>query len=225
MKPITVLLADDHLVVREGVALLLKATGEFQIVGMATSGTEAVALAAKLKPEVVVMDIGMRRLNGCEATRRIIAADPRARVLVLSAHSDDEYVVRLIAVGAVGFVEKQSSGALLAEAVRTVAAGKAFFSPDIARRLTLNQRKARAQGKGHDDNALTSRETEVLQLIAEGAANKHIAARLGISIKTVEKHRQAVMDKLDIHETAGLTRFAIATGVVEMGGRSSASGR
>ncbi len=220
MTPLTILLAEDHIVVREGVRSLLETAGEFKVVGQAETGTEAVALAAELKPDVVVMDIAMPGLNGCEATRQIVARNPAARVLALSAHNDDEYVVRLVAAGALGFVEKQSSGALLARAIREVAAGRAFFSPGVSRPLLRRQRKAREQGRaaGAERASLTSREEEVLQLVAEGAANKQIAARLGISIKTVEKHRQQLMDKLDIHETAGLTRYAIASGTIEAEG-------
>lgn len=218
---IRIVLAEDHLVVREGVRALLESTGEFEVVGQADTGLEAVALAAKLKPDVIVMDVAMPGLNGCEATRQIVARDPHVRVLALSAHSDDEYVVRLIAVGALGFVEKQSSGALLARAIREVAAGRAFFSPGITRLLMRSQRQAHERGEpaGSQRDSLTSREEEVLQLVAEGAANKQIAVRLGISIKTVEKHRQQLMNKLDIHETAGLTRYAIASGTIEAEGR------
>ncbi|MFT3828275.1 MAG: response regulator transcription factor [Opitutaceae bacterium] len=210
-------MAEDHLVVREAIGALLQASGGFLVVGQARTGGEAVALAAKLKPDLIVMDVAMPELNGCEATRRIIARDPRARVLALSAYSDDEYVLRLVAVGALGFVAKHSSGALLMKAIREVAAGKAFFSPNIARRLLRSERLARDLRKTAcaPGNLLTSREEEVLQLVAEGAANKQIAARLEISIKTVEKHRQRLMTKLDIHETAGLTRYAIASGRVE----------
>ncbi len=221
MNPVTILLAEDHAVVREGVCSLLESAGEFAVVGQAETGLEAVALAAKLKPDVIVMDIAMPGLNGCEATRQIIAHNPAARILALSAHSDDEYVVRLVAVGALGFVEKQSSGALLSRAIREVAAGKVYFSPGVSRLLLRNQRKAQERGlaAGTQRDSLTSREEEVLQLVAEGAANKQIAARLGISIKTVEKHRQQLMNKLDIHETAGLTRYAIASGAIEADGK------
>jgi DNA-binding NarL/FixJ family response regulator len=222
MSPISVLLAEDHVVMREGVCALLETGGEFKVVGQAETGMEAVALAAKLRPDVVVMDIAMPGLNGCEATRQIVAQNPAARVLVLSAHSDDEYVVRMVTVGALGFVEKQAPGALLFRAIREVASGKVFFSPGITRLLLRNQRRARERGPdaGSLHDSLTSREEEVLQLVAEGAANKQIAARLGVSIKTVEKHRQQLMNKLDIHETAGLTRYAIASGTIEANGKA-----
>lgn len=185
--------------------------------GEARTGREAVQLAQALRPDVILMDIAMALLNGLEATRQILAAQPAARVLILSAHSDDAYVERMNAVGAAGFLEKQSSGKILAQAVHAVAQGKAFFSPAIARRLRHNQNQpgGRAGLRKAKGALLTSREAEVLQLVAEGAANKQVAAELGLSIKTVEKHRQSLMSRLNLHDTAGLTRYAIATGVIE----------
>lgn len=216
MSTYTVLLAEDHAVVRQGVRALLELSGDFQVLGEAATGLEAVALAEKLHPDVVVMDIAMPGLNGCEATRRILSHNPAARILVLSAHSDDEYVARMAAVGALGFVEKESPGSVMLRAVATVARGEAFFSPAIARRMLRRRRTALENGTVADKRpVLTTREEEVLQLVASGAANKQIAAHLEISIKTVEKHRQRLMDKLDIHETAGLTRYAIASGAVD----------
>jgi DNA-binding NarL/FixJ family response regulator len=217
MSRITILLAEDHVVVREGLRSLLELSGEFEVVGEAETGTEAVALAERLHPDVIVMDIAMPGLNGCEATWQIVAHNPAARVLVLSAYSDDEYVARMLAVGALGFVEKQSQGTLLLSAIRAVGRGTPFFSNGIVKRQLRNQRRNLELGGVaiQRRHPLTSREQEVLQLVAEGCANKQIATRLGISIKTVEKHRQQLMDKLDIHETAGLTRYAIASGVIE----------
>jgi DNA-binding NarL/FixJ family response regulator len=156
-------------------------------------------------------------LNGLEATKQILAADPAAKVVILSAHSDDEYIERMTTAGVAGFLEKQTSAEILTKAIREVANGRTFFSPSITRRLTLAENQPRDRKGMTRPNAtrLTSRESEVLQLVAEGSANKQIAAALGISIKTVEKHRQHLMDKLNIHETAGLTRYAIAMGVIE----------
>jgi DNA-binding NarL/FixJ family response regulator len=216
-KLITVLLAEDHDIVRQGLSALLKADGGFKLVGQARNGREAVELAAKLKPMVILMDIAMPVLNGLEATRQILTADPAAKVIVLSAHSDDEYIERMREAGVAGFLEKQTSAEVLTHAIREVAAGHAYYSPAIAKRLGA------AAGKPRDregllkanSSRLTSRESEVLQLVAEGSANKQVAAELGISIKTVEKHRQHLMDKLNIHETAGLTRYAIAQGIIE----------
>jgi DNA-binding NarL/FixJ family response regulator len=216
-KQITVLLAEDHAIVRQGLCALLNADGHFKMVGEARTGREAVEKAQALRPDVILMDIAMPVLNGLEATRQILAANPVAKVIILSAHSDDEYVERTTAVGAAGFLEKQTSAEVLTNAIREVAKGNAFFSPCIARRLVNGQTKPRNRDGLLKANStrLTSRESEVLQLVAEGSANKQVAAELGISIKTVEKHRQHLMDKLNIHDTAGLTRYAISAGVIE----------
>ena len=220
-KQITVVLADDHAVVRQGLCSLLLSDGRFRIVGEARNGREAVEMARTLRPDVILMDIAMPTLNGAEATRQIVAENPKAKVLVLSAHGDDVYVERMTELGAVGFLEKQTSADVLTKAIAAVAKGKKFYSPAIAKRLSENRRHRidRTGGTVHKPNTLTSRESEVLQLVAEGAANKQVASKLGISIKTVEKHRQHLMDKLRIHDTAGLTRYAIAEGVTESAAR------
>ena len=217
MKRITVLLAEDHSIVREGLRSLLELGSDFEVVGEAATGRQAVDLARKLRPTVVVMDIAMPMLNGFEATRQILLAAPDTKVLVLSAHSDDEYVAHMAAVGASGYLVKQNSGQVLVHAIKEVASGRQYFSPSISKRQGNAERRARESGaaRGKPKRSLTGREAEVLQLVAEGAANKQVAAELGISVKTVEKHRQQLMDKLDIHDTAGLTRHAIATGVIE----------
>ncbi len=214
---IKVLLAEDHMVVREGLCSLLNAEGDIEVVGQAQDGRQAVKLARQLLPAVIVMDIAMPRLNGLEATRQILKARPAAKVLILSAHSDEAYVQSAVDAGAVGFLVKQTSARDVCRAIREIQKGKTFFSPTIARRLeSLHPRSLDRKGmfgkKGHQ---LTSREVEVLQLIAEGKANKETASELGISTKTVEKHRQALMGKLDIHDIASLTRYAIAVGIVE----------
>jgi DNA-binding NarL/FixJ family response regulator len=217
MNPITVLLAEDHTIVREGLRALLKLEDDFKIVGEAENGRQAVALASKLCPDVVVMDIAMPLLNGLEATRQILQTTPSIKVLVLSAHSDDAYVEQVMALGASGFLIKQTAAHVLPEAIRKVHQGKTFFSPTISKRIQDQDAKALARGKPGDRPAatLTSREMEVLQLVAEGKANKETAAELNISVKTVEKHRQSLMEKLDIHDTAGLTRYAISAGIIE----------
>jgi DNA-binding NarL/FixJ family response regulator len=217
MKPIKTLLADDHTIVREGLRSLLLADSEIQVIGEAHNGREAVEMTLRLRPDVVVMDIAMPLLNGLEATRQILAAVPATKVLILSAHSDDAYVDRVIAVGAVGFLIKQTSAQVLAKAIHEVVAGNAFYSPQVSRRLREHYQKADKIGGLMIKKAtgLTSRELEVIQLVAEGQANKQVAAGLNISIKTVEKHRQHLMDKLNIHDTAGLTRYAIAQGIIE----------
>ena len=217
MPPLTLLLVEDHAVVREGLRAFLQSVDDLAVVGEATNGRDAIDLAARLRPSVIVMDVAMPLLNGCEATRQILLSDPSARVLALSARSDDEAVARMVAAGARGFVDKNSSGATLLRAIREVGAGRDSFSPAITRRLLESHRRAREAGRPAGDRppVLTSREEEVLQRVAEGAPNKQIAAELGISAKTVDKHRQQLMAKLNIHDTAGLTRYAILSGVVE----------
>jgi DNA-binding NarL/FixJ family response regulator len=214
---IRVLLAEDHTVVREGLRALLEAEGDIQVVGEAATGRKAVELARALRPEVVVMDIAMPQLNGLEATRQIHRALPGTKVLVLSAHSDDAYVEQVVAMGAVGYLLKETSAHVLSQAVRHIHQGNTFFSPSIVRSAHIQAGQTPGRGKraGKKNAALSSREAEVLQLIAEGLPNKQVAAELGISVKTVEKHRQRLMEKLDIHDIAGLTRYAIAAGIVE----------
>jgi len=217
MNRISVLLAEDHAIVRQGLRLLVEADGDIEIVGEAKTGREAVQMTSDLRPEIVVMDIAMPLLNGLEATRQILKAFPTTKILILSAHSDPEYVEQVVKAGALGYLIKQSSGDVLAQAIRELNKGKTFFTPSIAKYLKEQYQKS-SDGVGlrkRNDTQLTSREAELLQLIAEGHANKQIASELGISIKTVEKHRQHLMEKLNIHEIAGLTRFAIAAGIVE----------
>lgn len=221
MKTITVLLSEDHQIVREGLLALLKLEKDIEVIGEAEQGRQALELAKKLHPDVIVMDIAMPLLNGMEATRQILQVLPETKILILSAHNEDAYVEMVMALGASGYLIKQTAGHILAEAIREVVKGTPFFSPEIAKRR--NQRKQRAKELGParpsstNSAPLSSRELEVLQLIAEGKANKESAFELKISIKTVEKHRQSLMDKLNIHDTAGLTRYAIAAGIVECG--------
>ncbi len=216
MGTINILLAEDHNVVREGLRAFLETTEDVRVVGEARNGREAVQLARKLHPTIIVMDVAMPRLNGTEATRQILLENPGAKVLALSASSSDEQVVRMIQTGAVGFVEKQSAGRTLLRAIREVAGGHPFFSPGVDRHLRrIGSPTARRRRGAAPAGRLTPRQLEILQLVAEGAPNKAIAAELGISIKTVDKHRQQMMAKLDIHDTAGLTRYAVSTGIVD----------
>lgn len=212
--------------VREGLRALLELAGGFDVVGEASDGREAVELVARCHPQVVVMDTAMPRLNGFEATRQILLIAPETCVLAVSAHGDDRSVEHMAAVGAAGYVVKQNAGRVLIRAIREVANGRPFFSASILARLGPSARHARHEVRsgGPVERPLTRREAEVLQLVAEGASNKQIAAGLGISIKTVEKHRQQLMDKLNIHETAGLTRHAIATGAIESSTQGSTTG-
>lgn len=217
MKQITVLLSDDHTVVREGLRLLLETEGDIQVVGEASNGHRAVGEAKRLQPDVVILDLAMPLLNGLEAARQIRKEVPSAKVLILSAYNDDQYVEHAIAAGAAGYLMKETVRNDLFRAIREVAKGNAFFSPPVAKRL-LRQWQAKPLNGGPEKakaTVLTSRQTEVLQLIAEGYATKQIADVLSLSVKTVEKHRQDLMNTLNIHNIATLTRYAVSSGVVE----------
>jgi DNA-binding NarL/FixJ family response regulator len=221
MKKISVLLAEDHVVVRQGLRSLLSAEADIEVVGEAGNGRLAVKMAQELRPDVVVMDIAMPMLNGLEATCQIIGEGIPTRVLILSSYADDEYVHQLTEAGASGYLIKQSAASELIRAVREIARGNAYFSPPILKRLLELYREFYVKNRKHGigEGHLTGREQEVLQMVAEGYVNKQIAAALSLSIKTVEKHRQQLMDKLNIHDIAGLTRYAVAHGVVESTGR------
>src|SRR5256885_16382642 len=216
MRKIGILLVDDHTVVRQGLRALLSAEEDMEVVGEAENGRLAVTLARKSNPDVVVMDVAMPLLNGLEATRQILKMLPSTKILVLTSYGDDECVSQLMDAGASGYLIKQTAANDLIRAIREVQRGNAFFSPAIAKRLRDQCRDAFSNGPSAKKSAeLTSREAEVLQLIAEGFSNKQIAGELTISIKPVEKHRQQVMNKLNIHDVAGLTRYAISKRLIE----------
>jgi DNA-binding NarL/FixJ family response regulator len=221
MEKIKVLLADDHTVVRQGLRALLEAEPDIAVVGEAETGRQALRLTLKLLPDVVLMDVAMPLLNGLEATRQIIKEVPATRVLVLSSYSDDEYVHQVTEAGAAGYLLKQTAATDLIRAVRECKNGNAFFSPAISKRLLEQCREAFLRGapEGVRIDRLTSREAEVLQMVAEGKVNKQISAELCISVKTVDKHRQELMKKLNIHDVAGLTRYAISKGIIESSAR------
>lgn len=206
-KPITVLVAEDHEIVRQGLCGLLELNGQFQITGEARNGREAVELAQTLRPDIILMDVTMPVLNGLEATREILATWPAARILILSAHNEPEYEKRAAQAGAVGFLQKQSTLENLTKAIAAVAQVRPAARP----KTDSNSPRGAASGR---PNQLTPRESEVLQLVARGASNKQVSASLGISVKTVEKHRQHIMEKTHLHDVAGLTRYAISTGVI-----------
>jgi DNA-binding NarL/FixJ family response regulator len=217
MKRITVLLAEDHQIVREGFRSLLEHEPDIKVVGEAETGRQAVQLTRKLRPAVVVMDIAMPLLNGLEATRQIRRDFPDTKVLILSAHSDEAYVEQVAVLGAAGFLLKQTSSHVLAKALRQIHAGNTFFSVPASKRVGDRSLKPLARGQPFHKkaNRLSPREMEVLQLIAEGKPNKQVAAELGVSFKTIDKHRQHLMAKLNIHDVAGLTRYAISAGIIE----------
>jgi len=219
MKKIRIMLVDDHAIVRQGIRVLVEAEPDITVVGEAGNGRQAVQLMLKLRPDVVVLDLAMPQLNGVEATRQIMKEDPTAKVLVLSSYSDNEYVRQVTDAGATGYLVKQTAADDLIKAVREADKGNAYFSPSICRWLVENYRgkKKRGEPPVKRSEKLTVREAEVLQLVAEGQPNKMIASELGISIKTVDKHRQLMMCKLNIHDIAGLTRYAIAKGIITSG--------
>jgi len=217
MKTITVVLCDDHTVVREGLRLLLEKEPDIQVVGEAANGRRAVGEAKRLKPDVVVLDIAMPLLNGLEAARQIAREVPSTRVFILSAYSDDAYIEHAIEAGAAGYLMKETVGNDLLRAIREIAGGNAYFSPPVARRLLKQCQEKFLNGAPVKTKSatLTSRQTEILQLIAEGYATKQIAGLLSLSTKTVEKHRQDLMNTLNVHNIASLTRYAVSSGVVE----------
>jgi DNA-binding NarL/FixJ family response regulator len=215
MKKISVLLADDHSVVRQGLQVLLGRDPGIEVVGHAENGKHAVALATRLQPAVIVMDVAMPILNGIQATHLICKRLPNTQVLVLSSFSDDETLRRMILAGAAGYLTKQNATTDLVPAIYEIFRGNSWFSPGVAKRLAQLLTQHPKPGEFRQAAQLTDRENEVLQLIAEGFANKQIAEELSISINTVEKHRQRLMAKLGLHERAGLTRYALEHGIIE----------
>lgn len=213
-KCIKVLIAEDHEIVRAGLKLLISADPELEIAGETNNGPAAVRLAQKLRPDVVLMDLAMPKGNGLDASRDISRNVPAAKILVLSAYQDEELVQRVIEAGASGYMTKRSAADELLSAIRQVGQGKFYCSPSIAGRLKARAKTTSGRVMVSKPPSLTNREQEVLELIARGQPNKQIAGNLGVSIKTVEKHRQAVMDKLGIHDIAGLTRYALDKGML-----------
>ncbi len=209
-RKIRVLLADDHAILRKGVRLLIDSQADMEVVGEAQTGREAITEARALKPDVVVMDVSMPELNGIEGTRQICDELPYTRVIGLSMHKDSVYVREILRAGARGYLLKDSDDADLIRAIRAVARGEAYLSPAVSDAVLTDYRK-------HVTNPvdlLTSREREVLALIAEGKTNKEIATALNLSVYTVESHRGSVMEKLNLHNTGDIVRFALRNGIV-----------
>lgn len=215
MTPIRVLLADDHTLIRAGLRMVVVSQPDFTVVGEASDGREAVALAEQLKPDVVVMDIGMPSLNGIEACRQIHDSLLGTQVIMLSMHSDEGYVLRALKAGAKGYMLKDSAEADLASAIRAVMAGKSFFSPAVSKILLEDyMRKLKRTGAEDSFDLLSPREREVLQLVAEGKSSKEVANLLSLSVYTIETHRAKVMQKLNLHNIPELILYAVRKGVI-----------
>ena len=210
-KKIRILLADDHAVVRQGFRMILAAEPDMVIVGEAANGREAVELAERLQPDLVVMDVAMPELNGIEATRRLGESSPRTRVLALSMHKDSVYVREILRAGARGYLLKDAFDSDLVAAVRAVARGEGYLSPAVSDAVLTDYRKHVTDPL----DLLTSREREILQMLAEGKTNKEIATSLELSVYTVDAHRGRVMEKLNLHSIGELVRFAVRNGLID----------
>lgn len=211
MKRIRILLADDHAVVRQGFKMILSAEKDMEIVGEAGNGREAVEQAEQLRPDIVVMDVAMPELNGIEATRRLATSMPHTRVIALSMHKDSVYVREILRAGARGYLLKDSGAGDLVSAIRAVASGESYLSPAVSNAVLDDYRR-------HVTNPidlLTSREREVLQMLAEGKTNKEIAVVLNLSVYTVDAHRGRIMEKLNVHSINELVRFAVRNGLID----------
>jgi RNA polymerase sigma factor (sigma-70 family) len=215
MKRIRVLIADDHGIVRKGLRLQLEQNGNFEVVGEACEGREAVRMAEELSPDVVIMDVAMPNLNGIQATNQLVKKNAQIGVIILSMHSDETYLTRALAAGAKGYLLKENADVDLDDAVISVARGKPFFSPAIANTLLEDYMRQLQQRGLHDSyDLLTDREKEILQLLAEGKSNKDIATALNLSTNTVETHRTRIMQKLDLHSVAEIILYAVRKRII-----------
>lgn len=215
MKKLRILLADDHVVMRTGLRALLERQPNLEVVGESENGREAIELVASLKPDVVVMDVGMPVLNGIEATKTIVTQHPTTAVVILSMYVDESYIMRALKAGARGYLLKDSAPADLIGAIQAVSQNKSFFSPKVSRILAEDYvRVLKQKGAVDSYDLLTSREREILQLIAEGKANKEVAAALNISPYTVETHRSHILEKLNLHNPAELILYAVRKGLI-----------
>lgn len=217
MKKIRVLLADDHALVRSGIRALVQALDNLEVVGETGDGREALALIAKLRPDIVLMDISMPGLNGLEAAARVTEDFPGVRVIILSMHASEEYVLRALRAGAAGYLLKDMGPVELELALKAVAAGGTYLTPSVSKHLVEDYVRRAAGESSAPLEQLTSRQREVLQLIAEGHTTKEIAGKLNLSVKTAETHRTQLMQRLDIHDVAGLVRYAIRVGLIQPG--------
>jgi len=213
---VRILLADDHKIVLDGLTSMLERSSGFTIVGQASDGLTAVKLAEELSPDLVILDISMPALNGIEAARRILERDPRIRVIILSMHADGRFITETLKVGALGYLLKESAFEELSSAIRTVMGGQAFLSAAITDTVVKDYIRHLERQGSTVFSVLSAREREVLQMLSEGLATKQIAARLRVSVKTVETHRRQIMDKLDIHSIAELTKYAVREGITSL---------
>jgi len=216
MDKIRLVLADDHTILRDGIHALLNDQPDMAVVGEAEDGRQAVQLTHELRPEIVLMDIAMPLLNGLEATRQIKRDHPEIHVLVLTMHENEEYIHEMLAAGAAGYVLKQAAASELVAAIRAVHRGEAVLSPAITRVVIQDYLRSEAAQPVIASNELTSREREVLQLIAEGHTSKEIAEMLCLSVKTVQAHRTSLMQKLDLHDRGDLIKYAIQKKIIEV---------
>jgi two-component system response regulator NreC len=215
MKKLRILLADDHIVMRTGLRALLERQPNLEVVGESENGRDTVELAASLAPDVVVMDVGMPILNGIEATKTIVTQRPATAVVILSMHADESYVMRALKAGARGYLLKDSAAADLISAIHAVSQNKSFFSPKVSRILAEDYvRVLKQKGAVDSYDLLTNREREILQLVAEGKANKEVATALNISPYTVETHRRHILEKLNLHNPAELILYAVRKGII-----------
>lgn len=216
MTRIRVLLVDDHRILRQGLAAILGAERDIDVVGGADDGRAAISTVATSAPHVVVMDVGMQGMNGVEATRHITAAQPQVRIVALSTHADRRYVLGMLEAGARAYVLKSSAAEDLVRAIRAVHRGDGFLSPEIAALVVGSYVERRFPTDRSAWSLLAPREREVLQLVAEGLSSKEVARRLEIALSTVETHRKNIMEKLDLHSVADLTRYAVREGIVAL---------
>ena len=211
-----IMIIDDHKIVREGLRRLIEDDGAFEVVGEAGNGREGIRLARQLQPQIVIMDVAMSELNGIEATRQLLTVQPEVRVLALSMHSDSRFVKQMLEAGALGYLLKDDAFEEIVTALRALVAGRMYVSPQASGGILQDLALGQLSGDG-DTSPLTAREKETLQLIAEGHSTAEIAERLFVSVKTVETHRKKIMDKLDMHSIAELTKYAIRQGITSLG--------